>query len=115
MTVKECYEMMGADYEGTLGRLMKDDRIEKYLHKFADGNYFDEIETAVAAADWETAFRAVHSLKGMSLNLGFTGLHRSSDVLCEEIRHGAPTVDISGMLADVRENYDKVIDAVAKL
>ena len=33
MTVKECYEQMGADYEGVLGRL----RSEVLIKKF--GNY----------------------------------------------------------------------------
>ena len=29
MTVKECYEAIGADYEDVMGRLRKDERVEK--------------------------------------------------------------------------------------
>ena len=116
MTVKECYELMNADYEGVLSRLMKDERIEKYLHKFADGNYYDEISNALEAESWEDAFRAVHSLKGMSLNLGFENLHKLSDVLCEELRPCVkPENDISSMVSDVKEEYEKVIAAINAL
>lgn len=116
MGVKECYESIGADYNGVLGRLMKDERIEKYLRKFAEGNYYDEIEQALNGEDWETAFRNVHSLKGMSLNLGFDNLHKYSDVLCEELRPCVkPQKDITSMVSDVKEEYDKVIGAINSL
>ena len=31
MTVKECYEAMGADYDDVMGRLRKDERVQKFL------------------------------------------------------------------------------------
>ena len=40
MTVKECYEQMGADYEGVLGRLRSEALIKKFAKKFLDdGSY----------------------------------------------------------------------------
>ena len=33
MTVKECYDAMGADYEDVFARLRKDERIQKFLLK----------------------------------------------------------------------------------
>ena len=40
MTVKECYEQMGADYEGVLGRLRSEALIKKFEKKFLDdGSY----------------------------------------------------------------------------
>ena len=36
MTVKECYEQMGADYEGVLGRLRSEVLIKKFAKKFLD-------------------------------------------------------------------------------
>ena len=36
MTVKECYEQMGADYEGVLGRLRSEGLIKKFAKKFLD-------------------------------------------------------------------------------
>ena len=40
MTVKECYEQMGADYEGVLGRLRSEALIKKFAKIFLDdGSY----------------------------------------------------------------------------
>ncbi len=33
MTVKECYDAMGADYEDVAGRLRTDERIRKFVLK----------------------------------------------------------------------------------
>ena len=40
MTVKECYEQMGADYEGVLGRLRSEVLIKKFAKKFLDDGSF---------------------------------------------------------------------------
>ena len=37
MTVKECYEQMGADYEGVLGRLRSEGLYSKNLRKKISG------------------------------------------------------------------------------
>ncbi len=34
MNVKECYAMMGGDYEGVMGRLMTDERIKNFFLNF---------------------------------------------------------------------------------
>lgn len=36
MTVKECYDAIGADYDDVFSRLRKDDRIRKFLLKVLD-------------------------------------------------------------------------------
>lgn len=115
MTVKECYEMMGESYDEVLARLMSDERVAKYLRKFADANDLEKLETTLQEKDWETAFRNAHNLKGLSLNLGFGKLRQSSDVLCEALRGGEPTEDIVPMLEKVREDYKSVVSAIAQL
>lgn len=115
MTVKECYEMMGESYEDVLARLMSDERVAKYLHKFADANDLGKLETSLESKDWETAFRDAHNLKGLSLNLGFGQLRQSSDILCEALRGGEPTEDITPMLEKVRDDYKSVVSAISQL
>lgn len=112
MTVRECYAQMGADYEDVLERLMNDERIQKYLIKFKNANMFQDICDALAAQDYETAFRNVHSLKGMSLNLSLTKLGQSSHILCEALRGGKPTQDITPLLEAVRADYEQSITAI---
>ena len=115
MTVKECYETMGENYEEVIGRLMVDDRVEKYLKKFRDANDYQKVVESLDAEDYETAFRNVHSIKGLSLNLSFGKLRDSSDKLCEALRGGKPEGDISGLLADMKKDYDVVVDAINQL
>ena len=115
MTIKECYALFGGDYVGVLGRLAKDERILKYLKMFAGGNDYELITSSLAEENYEEAFRNVHNLKGVSLNLGLTPLSDASCVLCEALRHGKPEQDVSQMLKDVEKAYKKVVEAIGKL
>ena len=45
MTTKECYELMGADYEDVLGRLMMEKLVKKFLYKFADAKDMEELKS----------------------------------------------------------------------
>ena len=71
MTVKECYEQMGADYEGVLGRLRSEVLIKKFAKKFLDDGSFRSLKDNLAQKNGEEAFRAAHTLKGVCQNLGF--------------------------------------------
>lgn len=64
MTVKECYEQMGADYEDVLGRLRNEALIRKFAKKFLEDGSFQMLKDGLAKKDGEMAFRAAHTLKG---------------------------------------------------
>lgn len=70
------------------------------------------LENALAAADYEEAFRAAHNLKGVCQNLGLARLAESSSALCETMRDGRPVVDITPFLEHVREDYRATIQAL---
>ena len=59
MTIKECYEQMGADYEGVLGRLRSEVLIKKFAEKFLDDGSFRSLKDNLAQKNGEEAFRAV--------------------------------------------------------
>lgn len=115
MTVQECYALMNGNYEDVIGRLMSEERIVKYLRKFAAEDDYTALSSALDEKRYEDAFRHVHNLKGMSLNLGITALAESGSTLCEALRGGAPTVDIEPMLVAVKQDYDKAIAAISQL
>lgn len=71
MTVRECYEELGSDFDKVLSRLVSEALVKKFALKFLDDPSFGQLETALADKDAETAFRAAHTLKGICLNLGF--------------------------------------------
>lgn len=65
MTIKECYEAMGGDYEDVLKRLMNEARIQKFALMFKKDPSMSQLTQAMDAGDVETAFRAAHTLKGI--------------------------------------------------
>lgn len=112
MNLKESYEQFGGDYDGALTRLGKEERIKKYTKMFTQGSDYQLIVDSLAANNKEDAFRNVHNLKGVALNLGLTPLHTTADILCEALRPGNPSVsddEINEMLKNVKKAYDDVI------
>ena len=64
MTIKECYEQIGADYEDVRSRLRSDLLIRKFFLKFPDDKSFGQLKEALKSGDREGAFRGAHTLKG---------------------------------------------------
>ena len=90
MTVKECYEQMGSDYEGVLGRLGSEAIVKRFALKFLQDPSFAQLKESLAKNDGEEAFRAAHTLKGVCLNLGFDELFEVSAELTEKLRERKP-------------------------
>jgi hypothetical protein len=116
MTLNECYEAMGANYQEVQGRLRTDERISRFLMKFPRDPSYEQLCDAMAKKDAPEAFRASHTLKGVSQNLSLTQLYRSADTLCEALR-GKDSFEPScePLFETVKENYATVIDCIAKL
>lgn len=116
MTTRECYALMDADYNDTLSRLVSDSLIRRLLFKFAESKDLELLTNAINQKDYETAFRISHSLKGVSLNLGFTKLTDSSCALCEELRDGSPSDNTTNVLLETMTcDYQQVLSAIRQL
>ena len=114
MTLEECYTKMNGDYEDVLLRLSKPERITKYLGRIAEDPIFEELFTSFADADYQTAFRAVHTIKGEAANLGLTPLATVASTLTEALRGGEPPMPESvELLEKVKAQYQIVMDVIA--
>ena len=51
MTIKECYDAMGADYQNTLNRFPNEAFIKKFVLKFLDDNSYANLKEAIAAGN----------------------------------------------------------------
>ncbi len=89
MDLKTFYEVTGSDYNGTMNRLMKEDRIVKFLRMFAAQNDYASLKQDVEQKNYEKIFLDSHSLKGVAANLGLSRIADSSSDLCEATRNGA--------------------------
>lgn len=114
MTVKEFYAEIEGDYDEVMSRLLTEDRVCKYVCKFADNTDYAQLEEALANSDWDLLFRSSHSIKGMCANLAFTRLFSSGSALCETVRHGAPEVDIQPLVDAFESDYAKMIATIEK-
>lgn len=117
MTVKEFYSTIGADYQNVLSRLMKDTLVLKFLNKYKDDTSFDKLEKSVKAKNYEEAFSAAHTLKGLALNLGLSKLGGAASDLTEYLR-GSGVKDaakVERLMSPVRRYQKEVLDNLKKL
>lgn len=81
MTVQECYESIGADFEGVLGRMGSEAMVKRFALKFLDEPSYRSLVKAVEEQNAEGAFRAAHTLKGICLNWDWTDFTKSAHPL----------------------------------
>lgn len=105
MSIKECYDKMGADFDEVMQRLAV---------KFLDDSSYQMILDGIEAKDAELAFRGAHTLKGVCSNLGFTKLFEESSKLTEILR-GRELVGYEEALAEVEKQYQITVDAIKAL
>lgn len=115
MTLQLFYEQINGSYEQAINRLLKEERIKKYLLMFKDSQNIDDFAELVKEEKWEDAFRFMHTLKGVALNLELGDLAIKSSELCEMLRHGKPDHDISVFYQDVKLSYNKVIELINQI
>ena len=90
MTLQEFYTRIGGNYDDTLRRIPSEALVRKFVLKYPNDPSFGQLKDALAAQDWETAFRASHTLKGVAQNLGMEHLYQVSSALCEAVRGSKP-------------------------
>ena len=115
MTVKECYDKVGSDYEGVLKRLGSEALIKKFAVKFLADGSFQDLKTSLEAGEAEQAFRAAHTLKGICLNLGFDNLYKPSEELTELLRGREILPGSQEKFAEVEAQYNRIVTAIQGL
>ena len=115
MTVQECYNAIGGDYQDALRRLGADERIKKFLLMFIKDHNFSDLKTALAQDDYEAAFMAAHTIKGIALNLGLTTLAAVDSELTEILRHQRQTENLTALFRQVEANYKQIYQSVNEL
>ncbi len=114
MSLKECYAVLGGDYDGVVSRFHGERLVQKFALKFlADGSY-QLLQDSLDAQNYEEAFRAAHTIKGVCQNLGFTRLYESSARLTDALRDGW-SAEVESLLPPVREDYAVTMDALRAL
>ena len=116
MTVKECYEAFGGNYKDAFSRLRSDDRLLKFLNKATEDGSFKLLTDSLSSHNLEEAFRAVHTMKGICLNLSITSLGNSSQILTEALRNREQYGDdLIPLYENVKKDYEDFVLSVKKM
>lgn len=84
---------------------------EKFLFRFPQDPSYDEMIQAYESQDYDKAFRAAHTMKGVTGNLSLDTLHSCLIPFVEALR--SKELDgADGMLDKVKASYRQVIDAL---
>lgn len=118
MTLRELYNDIGGDYEQVIGRL-GGARGEKLLHKLIcmlpkDSN-MELLSCAIKEKDYESAFRAAHTYKGIVLNLGISPLVEIVKELTEQLRGERNEDQIMSLFQELECWNKKVLQDITKL
>ena len=116
MTVKECYEAFGGNYDEVISRLRTDERVARFLQKVVDDGSYKLLIDSIATNNVDEAFRAAHTLKGVCGNLSITQFGESSSALCEYLREKRVIDDaVLSMLEKVKVDYELTINSIKQL
>ena len=66
MTMRECYEVIGGNYEAVLERLHSEALIRRFTLKFLEDQSYLQLKQALENKNFEDAFRGAHTERGMS-------------------------------------------------
>lgn len=112
MRIDELYEMTGDNYANVLERFGNEETLAYIMRKFPRDPNFRELKRALESGDNEKAFRAAHTLKGISLNLGFDGMNKPLSVLTEILR-GRASGNTAELFSEVEKEYDRIVELIA--
>lgn len=86
MTLQEFYSGMGVDYKEVMKRLLKEERVIKYLGMILKEPNFALLDEAYEKRDHDEIFKTTHTIKGLCMNLELKPLAEASAVLMEYTR-----------------------------
>lgn len=111
MNLKDCYIKFGGDYDEVLGRLRREQTVQKFVYKFLDDKSFFQFEASMENKEYEEALRAVHTLKGICQNLSFTRLYESSSLVTSALKENDHDKAVE-LMPRLSENYHQIIHSV---
>lgn len=120
MDIRTFYESTGGDYDAAMQRFVTENRLVKFTHMFEKDPSYGELEAALASDNLKDAFWAAHTLKGVCLNLSFTGFFQSVDAVTEALRNADSNSSgdlkrINRCMEMLRADYKDIIAAIGVL
>ena len=108
MTIQECYQKLGGDYEQLQKRIPTAALINRFIKKFLDDGSFSELKKALEEGQRVQAFQAAHTLKGVCGNLSLDRLYDSASRLTELLREENDAIppEAGALWEEVQAHYE---------
>ena len=105
---KEKLKQSGVDVDDGVARFMGNDLLyEKFLVKFLEDGSMAQLNEQFRSGNLEGAFRAAHTLKGVTGNLSLKELFEKSAPIVETLRKGSAEGVEEG-LEELNRCYDRL-------
>lgn len=103
---REIFEVYGADYNSTMARFMgKEAMYLKFLDMLFKDDNLEKLGTALEQQDYEAAFAAAHTLKGVVGNMGLTPLFNAVCAIVESLRKREVPEDYNGLYQMIQTGF----------
>lgn len=103
---REIFEVYGADYNSTMARFMgKEAMYLKFLDMLFKDDNLEKLGTALEQQDYEAAFAAAHTLKGVVGNMGLTPLFNAVCAIVESLRKREVPEDYNGLYQIIQTGF----------
>lgn len=108
--VREKLLMAGVDMEDAMERFLGNENLLlKFLKKFPDDSNYEYFKKSMAEKNYDEAFKAVHTLKGLCGNLSLNNLYETVSREVELLR-SENTDEAEEFMPVVVREYEKVFE-----
>lgn len=105
---KEIFEEYGADYQSTMERFMGNEALYlKFLDMLFEDENLHKLGESVAGGHLEEAFEAVHTLKGVTANMGLLPLNNAVCDMVEPLRKKEVGEDYLTMYQNIENEFKR--------
>jgi HPt (histidine-containing phosphotransfer) domain-containing protein len=116
MTIQEFYASIGVEMADITRRLGSERIAQKFVLRFPKDQSYNELKAAIEAGNTEAVFRAAHTLKGVSLNLGIEPLGKLVSKLTDQVRGENPDLAAAtATFTEVKPLYEEIIEKIGQI
>ena len=116
MSLEVFYASVDGDYDGVKSRLLTEERISKCVNLFFSDPTYQNLVANLDSGNMKEAFRAAHTLKGVTRDLGLTRIADPASELADALRpdeNGNPAhpEKANEIMTEVSAAYKKAVEA----
>lgn len=115
MEFHELLEQIGVDVPATVARLGGMESIlRRFILKFPQDPTFSALAQSYDIRDMKALERHVHTLKGLTANLGIEPLRQLSAAYLEQIRNAVPPGELTTYQRQLTQEYRRVTQSITQ-